>query len=219
MPAIPITRPTREGHCLVVDISAHQGANPPWQAMKDAGAVAVICKATEGQDFVDKRWAANAREAAEAGLMVGSYHFFRPHWSDPLVQARDYHAAAFDRTALNPVCDFEMQENVDGTVCVERAVAFCEEVERLWKKACLVYCGPGFIGGLKANPAVLAKLARFPLWLADYRDAPHVMAPWSDYAGHQFDDGHKVRIAGVPLDLSFFRGDEIALAKLGASGA
>lgn len=208
--------PTRDGCLLVVDVSRAQGDAPPWRDIVAAGAKAVIVKATEGVSYTDQRWHANAREAAEAGLMVGAYHVLRPG-RDPVQQARHFRDVAHDRCALSPVLDFELQDGLPGQEVVVRAVAFLAEVERIWQKRAVVYCGPGFLGGLRVGAETLAPLGRYPLWLADYRDAPHVPAPWSSWAMWQWDDGHRTRIADVPLDLSWWRGSEVELAALGAA--
>lgn len=212
-----MTAPKREGCILVVDVSRAQGDRPPWGEIVAAGARAVIAKASEGETYTDQRWHANAREAAERGLSVGAYHVFRPRHADPKVQARHFFEVAHDRCALSPVLDFELQEGIDGPTCVRRAVECLEEIERLFRKLAIIYAGPGFLSQLRASPEALAPLARFPLWLADYRTEPHTPAPWSAWSLWQFDDGHKTRVADVPLDLSWWRGTEIELAALGAS--
>lgn len=212
----PITRPTRDGYLLVADVSRFQGSSPPWQAMREAGVVAVIVKATEGLTYTDPMWSSHVRDAAEHGLSVGAYHVLRCN-RDAAAQARRFHEVAFDRCALFPVCDFELTDGVDGKTCVERAVVFCEEVERLFQKRCVVYCGPGFISSLGVAPDVLAPLGVFALWLAAYVEKPKTMAPWASHVMWQWDDGHHARIANQALDLSWFRGTEIELARLGES--
>lgn len=209
------------GCILVVDISSAQGERPPWQAMRAAGVDGIMVNAGEGETFpaTTAAWDLDSRGGAEAGFSIGGYHVFRPDHEDPTVQSRRFRRIAFDRTALNPCCDFEEQCGIDGTLCVERAVTFGLDVQQLFGKRCLMYLAPGFLASLNAHPDAIAKLGQFPLWLADYRDAPHVPAPWSTWSMWQFDDGHRVRIADCELDLSWFKGDEIALARMGASSA
>ena len=62
---------------VVLDISHWQPA-PDWAALKAAGIVGVILKATEGQSYVDKTFRGRYDAALAAGLAVSSYHFMRP---------------------------------------------------------------------------------------------------------------------------------------------
>ncbi|PZU87984.1 MAG: glycosyl hydrolase [Shinella sp.] len=59
-----------------IDVSHHQG-EVDWQKVAALPNVRfAIMKATEGGDFRDRRFAENWRQAKEAGLVRGAYHFF-----------------------------------------------------------------------------------------------------------------------------------------------
>jgi lysozyme len=62
---------------VVLDISHYQ-PEPDWAALKAAGIVGIIMKATEGQTYVDETFARRYGAAIDAGLAVSSYHFLRP---------------------------------------------------------------------------------------------------------------------------------------------
>lgn len=59
-----------------IDLSAHNG-DVDFEAVKDAGMKFVMLKASEGVSFTDRKFSDNYRQAREAGLKVGAYHFFR----------------------------------------------------------------------------------------------------------------------------------------------
>lgn len=73
-----------------IDIYNEQG-RPDFTKVKGAGINFVILKATEGVDYVDPSFTANAQAAESAGLLTGAYHFLR---STPIdQQAQDFLAA------------------------------------------------------------------------------------------------------------------------------
>ena len=60
-----------------IDVSHHNG-DIDWAKLKDAeDLLFVYVKATEGATHMDRNFKANAKGAAEAGYLTGSYHFFR----------------------------------------------------------------------------------------------------------------------------------------------
>jgi lysozyme len=74
--ALPRYRPPLRGaEHYGIDVSNHQGTID-WPAVAGDDVTAVYIKATEGQTFVDNRFAANWAGAASAGLQRGAYQFF-----------------------------------------------------------------------------------------------------------------------------------------------
>src|SRR5947207_2187981 len=58
----------------VIDIS-HLNNVTSWSAIKSAGIIGVIHKATEGMTFVDNLYTTRKPHAIAAGLKWGAYHF------------------------------------------------------------------------------------------------------------------------------------------------
>ena len=60
-----------------------------WQAVGagDAGADFVICKATEGTEYIDPKCDAHYQRAKSQGKCLGVYHFAQPRASSPEAQA------------------------------------------------------------------------------------------------------------------------------------
>lgn len=216
---------SRAKSLLVVDVSAAQPSSLDWGAVKAAGAVAAIVKTSEGETYVDPLWRVHTKGAARAGLMVGSYHVFRPEHEDPKRQAKAYYKAGWADTMLCPVLDLELDAggSVSPPVVAARAAVFAEETARLWKKSSgLVYASPAFVKKLAGDAvgrSALERMARlWPLWIAHYGVAePDVPWPWGSWALWQFAGGDALRIGdkGVRVDTSWFEGSEIDLAKLG----
>ena len=129
----PHHRPRLEpGEAYGVDVSNHQGAID-WPAVAaDAIGFAYI-KATEGGDFVDKRFEENWQEAGDAGVRRGAYHFFtlcRPGADQARNFLRTVDLADAD---LPPALDLELGGNCRARPPVEEVNAeidaFVELVE------------------------------------------------------------------------------------------
>ena len=97
-----------------VDLSHHNGV-VGWRRVHADGIRFAYLKASEGGDFRDDTFAANAQGAARVGVPVGAYHYFtlcRPGAE----QARNFLAAtATARLRLPPAIDLEFGGN-----CAER---------------------------------------------------------------------------------------------------
>lgn len=93
-----------------IDVSAHQG-QIDWNSIpKDQIQFAYI-KATEGGDFVDRKFHENWKASAAAGLRRGGYHFFT-FKTDGLKQAENFIAnLPQDPAALPPAVDLEFGGN------------------------------------------------------------------------------------------------------------
>lgn len=209
------------GFCLVIDVSTAQTEHFDFVEAKKAGAEAVIVKATEGATYTDPMFEANVASAKKAGLLVGSYHVFRPE-KDAERQAERYTELARDVTDLCPVIDLELDAHgaIAGDEVAVRAQAFVEACFGSWAKSTgLVYVSPSFAAKLGVHPRgkyaleVMADL--WDLWVAHYKTpVPILPKPWKDYLGWQFSGGDHF-IGGIPTDLSWFRGTREDLAALG----
>ncbi|WKL00296.1 GH25 family lysozyme [Paenibacillus amylolyticus] len=64
------------GNTQGIDVSRYQG-NIDWAKVKASGMTFVFIKATEGQTYTDPNYQKNVTSALAAGMLVGTYHFFR----------------------------------------------------------------------------------------------------------------------------------------------
>ena len=145
---LPQYRPALQaGETYGIDVSNHQGAID-WPAVAADDIAFAYVKATEGGDFVDRRFAANWQGAADAGLRRGAYHFFT------LCRPGADHAANFlatappDPTALAPAVDLELSGNCsdrpEQAAVIAELEVFLERVERAWGRPALVYTNDDF---------------------------------------------------------------------------
>jgi len=104
-----------------VDISHHQG-DVDFFALKNSGVEFVILKATEGDSWVDDRFAEYWRKALDAGLLVMTYHFFRSNFGGS-VQAKHHNTIIQEFLSASryetPVIWFDV-ETEDGATKSQR---------------------------------------------------------------------------------------------------
>ena len=171
-------RPSLEsGERYGIDVSNHQGVID-WDAVAGDGISFAYAKATEGRDWVDKRFAANWAGAADAGIDRGAYHFFSP-CTDGRAQAEHFlRVAPPHPQALAPALDLEELSDA----CAPRAVAaevaeFVELVEKAWDRELVLYVLPDWEA---AYPVTLDR----PRWQRDFVFRPDTA--WHIWQVHGF---------------------------------
>jgi GH25 family lysozyme M1 (1,4-beta-N-acetylmuramidase) len=183
-----------------IDISNWQAGFDPATAPVDG----VICKATEGLNYVDPKCDGFIQKTDGAGKLWGFYHFAGS--GDPLAEA-----AFFYRNTMNycgkgiPVLDWEGQQSVNW---VNQFVNQYHNLTKVWP---WIYANPWRFnqGGVETNCA---------RWVASY---PSVTAPTHETAAGwkcPAADGNVVAwqfasdcpVAGWKLDGDLFYGDAAA---------
>ena len=93
-----------------VDISSYQG-EVDMAKLKAQNVAFAYIKATEGSSYTDERFEANWREAKEAELPAGAYHFFS-YESSGATQAENYirTVGELEYSRLIPVVDMELSK-------------------------------------------------------------------------------------------------------------
>lgn len=96
-----------------IDVSHHQD-QIDWKAVARAGTRFAYIKATDGGDHLDRRFHENWRNAREAGVPRGAYHFV--YWCRPAHEQLAWFAANVpaEPDALPPVLDLEWN---NGSSC------------------------------------------------------------------------------------------------------
>ena len=161
-----------------VDASHHNGS-PDWSAAVADGVRFAIVKATEGQTFVDPRYATNRAQADSLGLPFGAYHFARPDTtaSDAVLEADHFLAnSALKGRHLLPVLDLEKSGGLGPRKLRAWAKAWLGRVhQRLGVKA-IIYTSPSFWVNEMGNSRWFADNG-YRLWIAHWHaDQPTVPA-------------------------------------------
>jgi len=168
---LPSWRPAlRSGERYGIDVSAHQGAID-WDRVAHDNISFAYVKATEGDDFVDARFADNWVAARRAGVAVGAYHFFSLCTPGD-VQARNFLATAPPGGgAMPPAVDLELAGNCgnrpDPDAVRHDLMSFLAIVEASWHKDTVLYVGDDFaqryaLGAAAGRPRWQRRLLRRP---------------------------------------------------------
>lgn len=189
-----------------IDVSHHQGVIT-WGRLPRQGVRFAYLKASEGGDLRDPRFRGAARQAREAGLAVGAYHYFtlcRPG----AAQAANF-LEAIDEvgTDLPSAVDLEHEGNCRGGAAAqsfERELSvFIDTVERRTGRAPILYTTREFY----ADYLAASRFRSAPIWMRDLmggadsvRGARIVLR---QYASNGRLDG-----IGGPVDLDAFMGSE-----------
>ncbi len=197
-----------------IDVSAHQG-DIDWPKVKEAGYQFAFLKATEGGDWVDKKFEQNRQGARDAGLKVGYYHFFRP--PRPVEDQIDNFAKTVGKAegdSLRLVIDTEDDRlwkpySIDERI--KMIEAWCKGVEeRLGTTPQItIYGSPNFFNEILNNDP---RLAKYSLWIAHYKNVaePSIPKPWSKWDFWQYTDKGKVPgISSSGVDLNMFHGSDL----------
>lgn len=197
-----------------VDVSLwqHPGGNPiDWQQVRLAGNSFAIVKATEGLGYVNPHFAEDSAAAAEAGLIVGSYHMGRAHESAAL-QAAEYAAALASQPqpSLPPVLDIEYNNGVSPAGMQAWIREFVTEIERLTGRKPIIYTYRYFWEQEVGNTT---EFSDYPLWLAAYQSTPPTVMPggWDNMVMWQNSGNDRVPGIAVDVDTNIFNGDESQL--------
>lgn len=194
----------------VIDIS-HYNGNVDFAAVKAAGIVGVIHKATQGISYSDPEYAEHREKATDVGLLWGAYHF--GVGADGVAQAVHFLETAQLGAQDLTVLDFEADPTGPSMSLVEARAFVAHLYETLG-------CWPGLYSGHYAKELLGSTrdpvLSQCWLWLAQYGKTPVIQVTWTQWTLWQYTDGAAGQpphtVAGVGrCDRDKFNGDETAL--------
>jgi lysozyme len=196
---VPRYRPDlRAGERYGIDVSNHQ-AKIDWDQVAADDVSFVYMKATEGDDFVDKRFAENWSGADSAGITRGAYHFFTLCSSGAAQAANFLRTLPRDPEALAPAVDLEYSgcaKRPDNATFQHELRTFIETVENAVGKEVIVYALPSFT---KTYPIA-------DTWTRDRWVRSLFRRPSDDgWAVWQVSDRGRVKGIGEPVDINVWR--------------
>lgn len=147
-----------------IDISNHQGKMDLLAVLKQTKTDFVICKATEGINFVDKYCDKFMITAQQAGKQVGFYHFARPERNSARAEADFFvkQTKGYFSKGI-PVLDWESS----GKSNVKWAKEWLDRVESLTSVKPVIYMSESVTNAY--NWKAVAD-SGYGLWVAKYRD-------------------------------------------------
>jgi lysozyme len=195
-----------------IDVSHHQSVIS-WEdvkkmKVKDVNLQFAVIKATEGISRVDWQFSRNWREAKQAGMARGAYHFFISS-RDGKQQAENFIATVkLEKGDLPPVLDIEQTNRQNAQTIRKRAMDFLRTVEAHYGVKPIIYTNVDFYEQYLGD-----EFADYPLWVAHYiqRDKPRIQRKWTFWQHSE-----KGRVNGITtaVDFNVFDGDSSDFADL-----
>jgi len=225
-------RPAVDGLDAVIDIS-HNVQVSDFRAVRSSGILAVVHKTSEGGDWFDPSYAPRRREAEQAGLLWGAYHF-GTRQQPGARQAQTFLSAAQPGPTTLLALDYELNDyNPANTMRLQQAEEFVSVIYRATGRFPVVYTHANWANGNRARRGIRSEpvgpnsiLAQCDLWIADHREQPEVPYAWADrgwklwqYVANESAEtaayGAAPRaIPGIThCDRNIFAGDETQLAR------
>jgi len=199
---------TVQGLNAVIDLS-HFNTVTSFAAIKSAGIVGIIHKATQATNWSDSTYAARKTQALAAGLWWGAYHFGTN--ADGAAQAQYFLSKVNPGPTDLLALDFE--ENPQSQMTIAQAEQFVTEVFNQTGRY------PGFYSDALAgkmlgnNPSEI--LANCWFWRAQYgSSAPIVPPTWSTWTMWQYTSSGPVSGLTAPCDRDTFNGALDQLSQL-----
>lgn len=194
-----------------VDVSVYQGDINWKKAKKDGVQFAMIRlgyrSASDGKLHRDKKFRANIKGAADAGVLTGVYFFSQARTVKESIREAEYVLKNLKGRNLDLPVAFDMEPVEGGDRISDLSVmekteitdAFCSVIEENGYHA-MVYGNPDWL----QNEIDLSYLTRYPVWLAHYADEtsyPGDYTMWQ-YSDRGDVDGFK---GAVDLDICFLK--------------
>lgn len=182
-----------------IDISSHNG-EIDFGKVKAAGIDFVFIKASEGTDFLDRRFQANYDSVTAHGIPIGVYHFFR-YEKDGVKQAVNLCTALGGRVPqLGVVIDVEDAGNPhegDEQIIVANLGEMIDYLNLRGLTVMLYTNKDGY------NQFLRRAYTGYPLWICSFNDNP-IDAEWRFW---QY--SHNGRVDGIEgdVDLNVYNGD------------
>jgi lysozyme len=191
-----------------VDVSRWQ-ADIDWDKLRRHGANFVYIKATDGGDHLDPMFMKNWRDADEAGLKRGAYHFF--YWCRVASEQADWFIRNVPKVkgALPPVIDVEWnhlsscKRRPSRATVLEKMQVFMDRLERHYGQRPVIYTTPDFYAD-----NLQGAFLDYPFWLRSTAQHPSKVYPGRNWLFWQYSGSGLSKGVTGQIDLNVFNGDE-----------
>lgn len=195
-----------------IDVSKYQ-QNVRWEAVKqmkvnDVQLGFAFIKATQGTDRTDDTYSLNWKQAKEASIARGAYHFYNPSQTGKAQAKHFIKTVKLESGDLPPVLDIEVTKGVSSKKLKKELKVWLKEVEEHYKVKPIIYTNAGFYNSILGND-----FNDYPLWVAHYQELvqPRVTRNWLFW---QHSDRGRVNGIAAAVDFNVFNGDSTAFKAL-----
>jgi len=213
-----------EDHVYGLDVSHWQG-DINWYKVVNNGYVFHFVKATEGVGWLDVKFNENMTEGAEAGGLMGAYHFARPTYDHSAEEEAEYFLSEvgdyLESGYIRPVLDLETGYSMTKTQMTNWVMEWMETVESRSGVEPLIYTNLNFV-----NNKLKDEVTKYDLWIAYWSCEPEPSfdipptGKWADWSFWQYygPGGCGNNYGYVPgidanIDLNIFNGVESGLSE------
>lgn len=167
-----------------LDVS-HWNGYPNFTKMRAKGMRFVFSKVTQGTNFVDDTYQRHTRDAREAGILAGAYHFF-DYRKGGAAQARHFLDTLRSTSGLGSllplVVDVETLSTLGTprkTLARQRLHALLDELYRQTGRYPMIYTSRHMWTKVVGAPG---SFGQYPLWVACWKcNEVHLPNGWSDW--------------------------------------
>ncbi|MBA3542762.1 MAG: glycoside hydrolase family 25 protein [Deltaproteobacteria bacterium] len=194
-----------------IDVSYHQ-EKIDWRRVRRAGLRFAFIRISDGTTVEDPLFVRNWSGARAAGMLRGSYQYFRPDQSATAQADLVIAALREDPGELPPTIDVETTGGLKPAAIAAKIRVWVERVRTRLGIEPLVYTSPDFWReevGTNIGPDQVRSVnpSEQPLWLAHYTTkCPTVPAPWTRWTFWQHSQTGRVPGIKGPVDLDVFAG-------------
>lgn len=197
-----------------VDISHYQ-EEVDMDALASQNIDFVYCKATDGTRYVDERYEDNCRNAEQAGLLCGAYHFFSLD-DDGMTQALHFIRTIGNQNGrLVPAVDVEYYGDKRKNPSDEEKVRtslqqYLDTLEKEYQRKPVIYTTLPFY-----QKYIRGNFDGYPLWICNVY-FPATLSVGKDWKFWQYDDKTVMKVYQGEegyIDMGVFHGNRDALEK------
>lgn len=168
----------------------------------------VFIKATEGLNNTDPQFKRNWKEARNAGITRGAYHYFLAT-KDGALQAKNFiRNVKLDHGDLPPVLDVEQLYGTNPALMRQRVMAWLQTTEAAYHVRPIIYTSADFYQRYLGDG-----FNAYPLWVAHYytENYPSVKRDWWFW---QHNDAGRINGIAGSVDFDVFNGDTLEFRKI-----
>lgn len=187
-----------------IDVSYYQGAIN-WSQVKGAGIKFAIIRVSDGTGFMDPKFETNWSGSKTAGVVHGTYQFFRPGQSATAqadILINQLRKVGFGAKDIPPVLDVEVTDGQSNDKIAAGIRTWVSRVTAALGRKPLIYTSPGFWSA-RGNPTISGT----NLWVAHWGvSCPNAPSGWRGWEFWQYSSTGRVPGIAGNVDLDKFNG-------------
>ncbi|MEF2245817.1 GH25 family lysozyme [Paenibacillus sp. IITD108] len=183
-----------------LDVSHYQGDINWSEVVKENEYQFVFIKATEGNDFIDKKFDYNWKEAKKQGILTGAYHFFSMRSSAEKQAENFINIVPNETDSLPPVIDIEIHLKHDPKKVRDEIQTLAHLLENYYEKKPILY-----VTYSTYNTYIKDEFIDFDIWIRDIIKFPTLgERKWIFW---QYNNRGRIDGINMYVDINVFNGN------------